>query len=116
MSNKIFTENQDNIVCPHCGYEHDYEGESEPFFDCHNCKKEFAFSIEMIPQYSSKPLKEYLEKRLEELKNSLHEEMEYLKLLEYAACGKSVFSKGYKKSIEDKEKEIIKLQEKLKLN
>ena len=65
---EFFTEQTDNLVCPHCGYEHDcWEGQAEPYFECHNCEKEFAFSTETILQFSSKTLEEHLDKLTKQL-------------------------------------------------
>ena len=68
---EFFTEQTDYLVCPHCGYEHDYQGESEPFFNCHNCEKEFAFSIESQPIFTSQTLEEYLKDEIKRMQNSI---------------------------------------------
>jgi DNA-directed RNA polymerase subunit RPC12/RpoP len=65
---KFFTEQTDYLVCPHCGYEHsDWEGQAEPYFDCHNCEKEFAFSTETILLFTSETLEQHLDKLTRQL-------------------------------------------------
>ena len=78
---KFFTEQTDNLVCPHCGYEHDcWEGQAEPFFDCHNCEKEFVFSTETILQFSSETLERYsdrLTKQLNYIESTKTDDLQY---------------------------------------
>lgn len=65
---KFYTEQTDYLVCPHCGYEHsDWEGQAEPYFDCHNCEKEFAFSTETILLFTSETLEQYSDKLTRQL-------------------------------------------------
>ncbi len=104
---KFYTDNQDNLVCPHCGYEHDYQGESEPYFECHNCEKEFAYQIESQPIFTSQTLEEYL-------KNKIINERSRLTTLNDLG---DELKKIYQKEIKECEASISELQEKLnKLN
>jgi ribosomal protein L37AE/L43A len=98
---KFFTEQTDNLVCPHCGYKNYYEGESEPFFECHNCEKEFAFSTATIFLFTSETLEQY--------SNRLKKQLNYIE----STKTDDLLYKFHEKSKKKLKQNIAKLQEKL---
>ena len=56
---EIKTDYQDNIVCPYCGKEHEWDNDIEPRedsqqFDCYECEKTFLIYASITINWSSK--------------------------------------------------------------